>query len=57
MHKIFWMENLKERNHSEELGVDGRVILEWILGKVGGMVLTAFFWLRIGGSGRLLCTW
>jgi hypothetical protein len=24
-------ENLKERDHPEELGVDGRIILEWIL--------------------------
>jgi len=26
-------ENLKERNHSEDLGIDGKIILEWILGK------------------------
>jgi hypothetical protein len=26
----FWLENLKGR---EELGVDGRIILKWILGK------------------------
>jgi hypothetical protein len=23
----------KRRDHSEDLGVDGRIILEWILGK------------------------
>jgi len=28
--------NLKERDNSEELGVDGRIISEWILGKSGG---------------------
>jgi hypothetical protein len=28
----FWLENLKGRDHSEDLGVDGK-ILEWILGK------------------------
>jgi hypothetical protein len=33
MHKIFWFENLKERDHLEDLGVDGNIILEWILGK------------------------
>jgi hypothetical protein len=27
------VENLKERDHSEDLGVDGNIILEWILGK------------------------
>jgi len=24
---------LKGRNHAEELGIDGKIILEWILGK------------------------
>jgi hypothetical protein len=28
-----WMENLKERDHLDDLGVDGKIILEWILGK------------------------
>jgi hypothetical protein len=27
---------LKVRYHSEHLGVDGKIILEWILGKYGG---------------------
>jgi hypothetical protein len=27
------MENLKGRDHLEYLGVDGRIILEWIFGK------------------------
>jgi hypothetical protein len=26
------------KNHSEKLGVDGRIILEWMLGKYGGSV-------------------
>jgi hypothetical protein len=25
--------NLKERDHLEDLGLDGKVILEWMLGK------------------------
>jgi hypothetical protein len=29
----FWSENLKGRDHSKDLVVDGRIILEWILGK------------------------
>jgi hypothetical protein len=29
----FWLESLKEIDHSENLGVDGRIILKWILRK------------------------
>jgi len=32
----FLSENLKGRDHSEDPGVGGRIILEWILGKQGG---------------------
>jgi hypothetical protein len=27
------LENLKEGDHSEDLGVDEKILLEWILGK------------------------
>jgi hypothetical protein len=30
----FWSDNLKGRDHLEDLGVDGRIILEWILEKL-----------------------
>jgi len=30
MHTEFWSENVKGRNHSEDLGIDWRIILEWI---------------------------
>jgi hypothetical protein len=33
MHTVLWLENLKGRDHSEDLCVEGRIILEWILGK------------------------
>jgi hypothetical protein len=45
---------MKGRDHSEDLGVDGRIILEWILGKYGGKVWTGFIWLRIATSDGLL---
>jgi hypothetical protein len=32
MHIMLWSENLKGRDHSEGLGVDGKT-LEWVLGK------------------------
>jgi hypothetical protein len=33
MHTIFWVEKLKERDHLEDLGVDEKIILGWILRK------------------------
>jgi hypothetical protein len=42
MHTIFLLESLKGRDHLENLVVDGRIILEWILRKQGGKVWTRF---------------
>ena len=33
MHTEFWWGNLRERDHLEGSGVDGRIILRWILRK------------------------
>jgi hypothetical protein len=33
MHTEFWLESLKGGDHSENVGLDGRAILKWILGK------------------------
>jgi hypothetical protein len=30
MHTQFWFENLEGRDHSEDIGVDGRTVLEWM---------------------------
>jgi hypothetical protein len=35
---------------SEDPGVDGRIILEWILEKRVARVWTGFVWFRIGAS-------
>jgi hypothetical protein len=35
---IFWLEYLKGGDHSEYLGVDGTIILDWILRKKVGKV-------------------
>jgi hypothetical protein len=39
-HNILVGKKLKEKDHSEELGIDGRRILKWILGKKGEKVWT-----------------
>jgi hypothetical protein len=33
MQTKFWSEDVMGRDHSEDLGVDGRVIINWIFGK------------------------
>jgi hypothetical protein len=36
VHKGFWWENLKERDHLEELGVNGRIKLKFLFKKWNG---------------------
>jgi len=36
----FWWGNLRERDHLEDLGVDGRIILRWIFRKWDGVAQT-----------------
>jgi len=33
MHRVFWLENPKGRDHLEDVGVDGKIILDQILWK------------------------
>jgi hypothetical protein len=54
MHIRFWSKNVKGKGHSEYLCADGKIILEWILGKKGGKKWTGCIWLRIRTSGGLL---
>jgi hypothetical protein len=53
MRTKFWSGNLKVRNRLEDLGVDRRIMLDWMLGKEDGKVWTGFIWLRAGTSDRL----
>jgi hypothetical protein len=32
--------NLKGKDHSEDIGIDGSIILKWVLGKYGGNLWT-----------------
>ena len=46
--------NVRERDHLEDLGVDGKIILRWIFRKWDVEVWTGLIWLRIGtGGGHL----
>jgi hypothetical protein len=49
MHRRFWLENLKERDHAQNLGADAKIILEWIFWKYVGKLWTGCTWLRVGG--------
>ena len=50
----FWLGNLRERDHLEDPGVDGRIKLRWIFRKWDVGVRTGSNWLRIGtGGGHL----
>jgi hypothetical protein len=39
---------LRESDHTENIGVDGRIILKWILKKWDRGLWTGLIWLRIG---------
>jgi hypothetical protein len=47
-------ESQKERDHSEDKGIGGRMGSEWILRKLACGVWIGFDWLRIGTGGGLL---
>ena len=42
--------------HAEDVGMDGRAALKWILQKWDGSACTGFIWLRMWTRGRLLRT-
>ena len=50
----FWWGNLRDTDHLEDPGVDGRIILRWIFRKSGVVAWTESIWSRIGtGGGNL----
>ena len=54
MRRMFWSKNLKEKDLLEELGLDGRGILRWILNKRDVRVSTGRTWFGIWTRYRLL---
>ena len=47
----FWWGNMMEGDHLGDPGVDGKIILRWILRKWDVGVWTGSGWLRIGRGG------
>jgi hypothetical protein len=52
-----WWGNLRERDHFQDQGIDGRIILSWIFRKWDVGARTGSIWLRTGtGGGHLSST-
>jgi hypothetical protein len=51
VYRGFWWEDLRETDHMEDSGVEGRIILRWIFRKFDVGLWTGLIWLMIGTGG------
>lgn len=56
MHADFLLGNMNETCLLKDVGVNGRILLKWVLWKQDGRAWTGFIWIRIGISDGLLQT-
>jgi hypothetical protein len=50
--RVFWWENLRKREHLEDPGVCGKIILRWIFREwgVGAWTGSSWLWIETGGG-------
>jgi len=54
MHTLVYWEDMKDRDHLEDSGVGGRMVLKWIFKIYAGSAWTVLIWLGTGLSTELL---
>ena len=50
----FWLGNVREGDHLEDPGVDGRIMFKWIFKNCVWEPWTRSIWLKVGTGGGLL---
>jgi hypothetical protein len=54
VHTGVWWGDVTVKDHLKDLGVDGRIILQWIFMKWDGETWAGLIWIKIGTDGGRL---